>query len=161
MNLRTLLLVVLIVGTSVFTLINWAAFTAPTTLSLVFGSVQAPLGLIMLALTGLVMVLFVVYIVYQQAGVIVEMRRATRDMAANRELADKAEASRFTELRAFLETELRNIESRIGAMETSTSQRIEAAEQALAARMTEAGNGAAAHVGQLEDKLEHMLANRS
>lgn len=38
-----------------------------------------------------------------------------KEMSANRELADKAEASRFTELRGFLDTELRKLEAQMSA----------------------------------------------
>lgn len=160
MNLRTLQLLVVFAAIAVFAVINWTAFTTPTTLSLVFGTVQAPLGLIMLALTGLLAALFLVYIVYQQAGVIVEARRASRDMAAQRELADKAEASRFTELRSFLESELRKLGTDIAAVQTETSRRIEAAEQALAGRLVEASNGLSAHLGEIEDKIDRTIQSR-
>ena len=160
MNLRTLQLLVLVAAIAVFALVNWTAFTTPTTLSLVFGTVQAPLGLIMLVLTGLLAALFLVYIVYQQAGVIVEARRASRDMAAQRELADKAEASRFTELRSFLESALRKLGTDVAAAQAETARRIEAAEQALAGRLVEASNGLAAHLGEVEDKIDRTIQSR-
>lgn len=160
MNLRTLQLLLLVAAIAIFTLVNWSAFTTPTTLSLVFGTVQAPLGLIMLVLTGLLAALFLVYIVYQQAGLIVETRRASRDMAAQRELADKAEASRFTELRAFLASELRTLETRIAEAQAENSRRVEASEQALATRLTETTNGLAAHLGEVEDKIDRAFPDR-
>jgi hypothetical protein len=61
---------------AVFALANWTAFTAPTLLSLGFLEFQAPLGLVMLVLTGALSAgLLLVYIVVQQAGVILEGRR--------------------------------------------------------------------------------------
>ena len=113
---------------------------------------RPPLGLIMLVLAGLLAALFLVYIVYQQAGVIVETRRASRDMAAQRELADKAKASRFTELR--------KLGIDIAAAQTETSRRIEAAEQALAERLVEASNGRAAHLGEVEAKVDLTIQCR-
>ena len=161
MNLRTLQLLLLVAAIAIFTLVNWSAFTTPTTLSLVFGTVQAPLGLVMLVLTGLLAALFLVYIVYQQAGLLVETRRASRDMAAQRELADKAEASRFTELQAFLTSELRRLDTRIAEARAENSRRVEASEQALTTRLTEATNGLAAHLGEVEDKIDRALPDRS
>ncbi len=161
MNLRTLLVLVFSAVIATFALVNWTAFTTPATLSLVFGTVEAPLGLIMLVLTGLLSALFLVYIVYQQAGVIVEARRASRDMAAQRELADQAEASRFTELRTFLEAELRKLATDIAAVQTETLRRIEVAEQALAGRLVEAGNGLSAHIGEIEDKIDRTIQSRT
>ncbi len=108
MNLRTLSIAVALALLGVFTLLNWGAFLAPTTLSLGFAEVQAPLGLVMLGVTGVVSGLFLVYILFQQASVIMESRRTAKELKAHRELADKAEASRFTEMRTFLEGELRS-----------------------------------------------------
>ena len=48
MNLRNLLVAAALALLAVFTLLNWTAFTAPTTLSLAFADVQAPLGVVML-----------------------------------------------------------------------------------------------------------------
>ena len=160
MKSRTLLLLLLFGTIAVFALANWSAFTTPTTLSLVFGTVQAPLGLIMLVLTGLLSALFLVYIAYQQAGAIVEARRAARDMAAQRELADKAEASRLTELRSFLASELHMLDGRVTEVQAETLRRIEASEQALAVRLTETSNGLAAHLGEVEDKIDRMFQSR-
>lgn len=161
MNLRTLQLLLLIAAIAVFAIVNWSAFTTPTALSLVFGTVQAPLGLIMLALTGLLAALFLVYIVYQQAGAIGEARRASRDMAAQRALADQAEASRFTALQAFLAAELKGLHDRVGGAQLETSGRIEAAEHALLSRLTDLSNGLAAHLGEVEDKIDRMVASRN
>ena len=161
MNLRTLMLLALIAVIAVFALLNWGAFTTPTTLSLVFGSVQAPLGLIMLVLTGLLVALFLVYIVYQQAGVIVEARRASRDMAVQRELAEKAEVSRFTELQAYLTSELRTLEARVAEVQADIARRVEASEQALATRLAESTNGLAAHLGEVEDRIDRAFGDRS
>lgn len=161
MNLRTLQLLLLFAVIAIFAIVNWSAFTTPTTLSLVFGNVQAPLGLIMLALTGLLVALFLVYIVYQQAGVIVEARRSSRDMAAQRELAEKAEASRFTELQASVTSGLHAIETRVAEVQAAILRGVEASDQALATRLTEATNGLAAHLGEVEDKIDRASRDRS
>ena len=115
MKFRTVLVFLMLAAVSLFALINWTAFTAPTALTLGVFEFQAPLGLVMLVLTGAVSGLLLVYILMQQAGVIMEARRYAKELSAHRELADKAEASRFTELRAYLETELRRIEAQNAA----------------------------------------------
>ena len=67
----------------------------PTHLSLIVADVQAPLGLVMLGLLAGVSCMFVLMIAYIQGTVLVETRRHAKELAAQRELADKAEASRF------------------------------------------------------------------
>ena len=154
MNLRSILILFVLVALAVFALINWQAFMAPTQLSLGFAQVQAPLGLIMLVLTGLMTALFLVYIVFQQAGVILEARRYAKEMKAHRELADRAEASRFTELRAFLEAELRRIEERSDAAASRIGERIDRLEQTLAERLAESTGTLSAFIGEVDDKLD-------
>lgn len=143
MQLRTLLLLVVAGLIAVFVALNWAVVMTPSTLSLGFMDIQASLGLVMLGLMVLLSVLFLVYIVYLQGSVLMDGRRHARELQANRELADKAEASRFSELRAFLEAELTKLAAQNVALKTELGQRIE-----------ESGNGIAACIGELEDRLE-------
>jgi uncharacterized integral membrane protein len=158
MNIRTLLLILLAALLAAFSLANWEAFTTPTTLSLVFASVRAPLGLIMLGFTGLLAASFLVYIVYQQAGAILDSRRAARELAAAMELAGKAEASRFTELRAWIDGEFRKLEARIEKVAAEMGSRVDFASKAQSDRLTENVNGLSAHIGEVEDKLDRALA---
>ena len=143
MHLRTLLLVLALALTATFAAVNWSAFTAPTALSLVFTTIEAPLGLIMLAITAVIAVLFLAFIVYLQTSVLLEARRHAKALEAQRQLADQAEASRFTELRAYLETAL--------AGQSAERQAVKAE---VLARIDQAGNSLAAYVGELEDRLE-------
>ena len=157
MSLRSLLVVAALGLLAAFAVLNWTAFTAPTTLSLVFTEVQAPLGLIMLVVTGLFSGLFLLYILFQQAGVILEARRYAKELHAHRELADKAEASRFTEIRSFLEGELRKLEAQSAAGTHELGSRIEQLEQQLLDRLAESTRTLSAYVGEVEDKLDRML----
>lgn len=157
MSLRSLLVVAALALLAAFAIVNWTAFTAPTTLSLLFTEVQAPLGLIMLVVTGLFSGLFLFYILFQQAGVILEARRYAKELHTHRELADKAEASRFTEIRTFLEGELRKLEGQGAAGVRELGGRIEKLEQQLADRLAESTRTLSAYVGEVEDKLDRML----
>lgn len=146
MNFRTLSIIATLLLLAVFTLMNWGAFVAPSTLTLGFAEVQAPLGLIMLGVTGLVGGLLLVYILFQQAAVIMESRRMAKELKGQRELADKAEASRFTEMRGFIEGELRRLEGQAAA---STRE--------LKEQLVEATGSLAAQIGEVEDKLDRVL----
>lgn len=135
MPFRTLLLLLVVGALALFVAINWTAFTAPTTLSLLFGSIEAPLGIIMLAITGVLAAIFLAYAFYLQTTVLIETRRMARELAAQRELADQAEASRFTELRADLDA------------------RLDRLEQGLRTALDHAGNGLAAQIAELDDRI--------
>jgi uncharacterized integral membrane protein len=158
MNLRTLVIALTLAALAVFALANWAAFTAPTALTLGFAEVQAPLGLIMLVATGLVSGLFLIYIVLQQAGVILEARRYAKELKAHRELADTAEASRFTELRSYLEGELNKLASQHAADLQQLGGRIEQLERQVLERLEESTAGLSACIGEVDDKLDRTLA---
>jgi len=156
MNLRSFSISLVLALLAIFTVLNWPSFVAPTTLSIGFTSVQAPLGLVMLVATGLVCGLFLVYILFQQAGVILETRRNAKELKAHRELADKAEASRFTELRTFIEGELRRIEAEGAAASRELGARVEQARQELLEKLAESTRTLSAYVGEVDDKLDRL-----
>jgi uncharacterized integral membrane protein len=153
MRARTLILVVLLAALALFAAINWQAFVAPTSLSLVVTHVQAPLGVIMLGFTAAIATAFLIYIVYMQTAVVLELRRQARALEAQRELADRAEASRFTELREYLTRELSNL--RTGSSPSTELQaRLDELQRELRDEIHTAGNTLAAYIGELEDRLE-------
>lgn len=150
---RTLLLLIVLLAIGGFAALNWIAFTAPATLSLGVTTIEAPLGLVMLGLLGLLTVLFLVFEVYGQASALMDARRNTRELQASRDLAEKAEASRLNDLRAYLETEMKALavmhtESR-GAMQA----RLDKLELDLRTSVEQSGNTLAAYIGELEDRL--------
>jgi uncharacterized integral membrane protein len=160
-KLPTVVLLVLLVFVVLFTALNWSAFTTPTQLSLVVTTVQAPLGLLMLILTGAIIAAFLVFVVYLQTSTALEARRLAKELKSQRELADRAEASRFTELRTFLAQELASLRTLSGDSDARLASRVEAAEQALRTDIEHAGNTLAAYIGELEHRLESSGADRA
>lgn len=157
MSLRSVAIVLALAALAGFAALNWAAFMAPTELSLGFTQVQAPLGIVMLGASALLCTLFIVYLLFQQAGALLEARRYAKEMKAQRELADSAEASRFTELRAFLEAETRRLEAQIQAGARETQARVDRLEQALQDKVDESTRTLSAYVGEVEDKIDRTL----
>ncbi len=133
---RAIVFFLVLVFVGLFALINWTVFSALTSLSLGFTTVQAPLGLIMLGLIAFLCVLFTVWVISLQANSLMDARRQTKELQAQRDLADKAEASRFTELRSEL------------------LARLDRLQRESALTLEQSGNAVAAHIGQLEDRLE-------
>jgi len=160
-KLPTVVLLVLLVFDVLFTALNWSAFTAPTELSLLVTTVQAPLGLLMLVLTGAMVAAFLAFFVYLQTTTALEARRLAKELKSQRELADRAEASRFTELRTFLAQELASLRTLSGDSDARLASRVEAAEQALRTEIEHAGNTLAAYIGELEHRLESPGADRA
>ncbi len=156
MKTRTFFLVVIIAAVAVFVALNWNSFLAPTTLSLGVTAVQAPLGLVMLGLLVFLAALFLIFVVYLQTSFLIEARRNAKELQAKRELADNAEASRLTELRGYLEAELKrqadlDVESRAAVL-----TRLDQLDRDLRSALEQTGNGLSAYLDELEDRLERQ-----
>ena len=123
MSIRTVGLVLLLAMLAVFVIVNWTAFTAPTSLSLLVGTIEAPLGLLMLMITALLGVVFLAYLVWLQTSVLLESRRLNRELAAQRQLADQAESSRFTELRTHIDQSINGLAAQIGELDDRLASR--------------------------------------
>ena len=124
-------------------------------LSLLFATIQAPLGLVMLGFTALLTVLFLLFIAYLQASLFMDTRRHMRELQFQRTLADQAEASRIADLRSFLEAGLPNLTKEITESRIALETRLDRLERDLQAIVEQAGNTLAAYIGELEDHLEH------
>lgn len=153
MRFRTILLALAILLIAGFVALNVDEFTRISVLSLGFTTVQVSLGLVMLLLLIVTLVIFLASTLYMQSKHVLEARTHTRELNAQRELADKAEASRFTELRAYLEEQTLAEQRRESALGTVLEDRFSQLQQALLARMEQTDNTLAAYMGELEDRL--------
>lgn len=97
----TLILLLAVIGG--FTALNWEVFNAPAELSLYFTTLYVPLGILMLGTLASLTILFLLFVVYLQSTALLSARRLSKELQTSRKLADQAEASRFTELRQFIE----------------------------------------------------------
>jgi len=141
MRTRTLLGLLFVVLIAAFAILNWPAFIVSTTLSAGFFSFEAPLGLTMLCLLGVISLGFVVNMAMWQGSVLLETRRHTKELQTQRTLADQAEASRFTELRSALHLEFETL-----------AQRVAQSQEALRTEVHESANSMAAMLGEIDDR---------
>jgi uncharacterized integral membrane protein len=146
---------------AVFTAVNWNAFTMPTTLSVVFVTFEAPLGLILLGVVGLLFVMFLLYLFYLQSSVLFDSRRHARELQAQRELAENAEASRFSQLRVFLEGEAGKLTESTAGSTQRVLERMERLESGLHAALEQSTNTLAAYLGEIDDRLARFIHSRS
>lgn len=155
MRIRTIVLIVAIALMAGFAALNLDEFSRPSLLSLGFTTVEAPLGMVMLGLLVASLLVFLATTLYIQSTHLLETRQTARELHAQRELADKAEASRFTELRSYLEAQALAAQQREAAHATVLAERLAQSQQALAAKIDQSGNTLAAYIGELEDRMEH------
>lgn len=153
MGVRSAFLFVIVLLIAALAALNWGTLASPGVMSLGFMDVTAPLGLIMLGLTVALGVFFLAYVIYLQSSVLFETKRHTKEMQAQRDLADKSEASRFTELRNFLETQENTHMTRNAERHAAMLARVDALEGAFRQRVDQSDNTVAAHIGQLEDRV--------
>lgn len=146
MSLRLVLVLLSLLVFGAFVAVNWSAFVAPTPLSLGVAVVEAPLGLLMLGVLAAVTALFLVYMAWWQGRVLLETRRHTQELQAQRALADQAEASRFTTLQAEMKAELARLAAHVDASAAQTRQALQ-----------DSGNTLAAYIGEVEDRVERAL----
>jgi uncharacterized integral membrane protein len=153
MRTKTLLLIIGIVLIAVFAVLNVDEFTRTSTLNLGFTTMQLPLGLVMLMLLMVVLLLFVVTTLVLHSSNLMENRKHAKLLTTQRELADKAEASRFTELRLYLESQsavaVQQKRDTIAALEA----RLAHTEKLVLNRLEQSDNTNAAYWGQHDDAL--------
>ncbi len=154
MKLPTLLLLLLIFLLAAFTALNWGVFVQPAELSFGVATLQLPFGLLMLGLLVAVALVFILFAIYVQTGALLEVRRHTRELQACRELAEKAEASRLSELRHVFEVAAEKQENRQQAFEARLTAEVAQLGSGLRVSMEESVNSLAACIGELEDRLE-------
>jgi DNA anti-recombination protein RmuC len=158
MYLRTLFLVLALGALALFTAANWSAFIAPTTLSVIFATIEAPLGLVLLSVVVLLTALFLIYVVYLQSSVLFETRRHARELHAQRELAEHAEISRLHDLRSSLEAQLQSLGKRTEQAKTELSARLVQIEGDLRQSIEQCQNSLAASIAEIDDRVEHSAA---
>lgn len=156
MKLHSLLLIIVLSIIAAFTALNWNVFVTPTDLSLGVAMVKMPLGMLMLGLVVFITILFLAYVVYLQTSVLLETRRHSREMQVNKELAEKAEASRFTELRNVLAAEMLKQANQNAESKATMLACVDQLGTSLRLSIEQSTNTLAAYMGELEDRLEQQ-----
>lgn len=155
MYLRTILIVFVLGALALFTAVNWQAFVTPTKLSVLFATVEAPLGLVLLGVVLLLAALFLIYVVYLQSSVLFESRRHARELQAQRELAEHAEISRIHELRSSLEAKLQALGQQTEMSQSELTARLDRLENDLRQSIEQCQNALAAALAEMDDRIGH------
>lgn len=158
MRARTILLVLAILAIAGFAAQNWAEFSRPVPLT--FGVVErtAPLGVILLALLALVTLAFVATIAAMHTRSLTETRQHSRALHAQRELAEKAEASRFTDLRQVLDSHLREVRQRDSIQHSEMERTMSQQYKELRAHLEQVAHALTARMSEMEERLDQRRA---
>jgi hypothetical protein len=133
--------------------LNWPEFTRAEPMSFGIVTATVPLGLVMLALMAIVLAVFLVSSAIQESRYLLEHRRHSRALQAQRELAEKAEASRFTDLRQHLDSHLRDTRQRDQVVATEVEKRLMASHNEMRAHLDRMHQMLAARLGEIEARL--------
>jgi uncharacterized integral membrane protein len=116
MQMRTVLLMLMLALVALFALLNWGTITTPTALNLLVARIDAPLGIFMLGLLGVITVIYMLLLARAETVALLETRKLARELEKARKLADDNEESRFQGLRVWLEAELAEVHRRLDAI---------------------------------------------
>jgi hypothetical protein len=159
MRLRSILLLLGIVLTTAFVALNLEEFNRLSPLSLGFTSVQAPLAMIMLGALAAALLIFLLFSAYAKSAYLIDNRRTSRELKSQRELADKAETSRFTELQQYLAAESHAMADREAENTLRHDERLARLQADLESRIEQSTNTLAACIGELEDRVEQVAGH--
>jgi flagellar biosynthesis component FlhA len=154
MKFQTTVILLVAVVIAAFTVLNWNIIVVPAELSLGVTTVRASLGLVMLGLAAALAILFLAFAVCLQAAARKESRRQAAQIQAARELAERAETSRYTKLREVLEEGLRKEETRTAESTNLLLTQLRQESGDLKTLIEQSGNTLAAYIGEVEDRLE-------
>lgn len=93
--------------------LNWTTLTAQAPLDLLVAQIQAPLGVVLLGMAGVLVVLFFVAYLRSQVETLLETRKLLREVQRVQGLADKAEESRIKKLHQLITSEFRLLNERL------------------------------------------------
>lgn len=154
MRSRLPVLVVAILLVAAFAAMNWSEVVRPADLLIGPVVTEAPLGLILLSILGITLVAFMVSSTVATSRYNSETRQHLRSLEASRELADKAEASRFVELRNHLDTQLRELRQRDAIAATEIEKAMVNSQRELRTQLEQMNRTMAARLTELEHRLD-------
>ena len=160
MGMRSLAAVVLLILLAAFAVANWGAFTAPTQLTLGLTSVQAPLGLLILGLCALLVLGLGGLALWVHTRSLMELRRQVKTQQSLRELADKAEVSRLTQLQGALEAATERLAAQLETSQARLLERLDLLEREQARHVAENADSLAAALAEFDQRISPPGAGR-
>jgi hypothetical protein len=153
MRTRTILLVVAILLVAGFAALNWSEMVHSTPLSFGVAVMDAPLGLLLLCLLGLTLVLFLASTAAMRTQSLMEYRQHQKTLEAQRDLADKAEASRYTDLRGQLDQHLKQMHERDAIAASEFDKAMLQSRREIQAQMEQMNRMISARFNEIEQHL--------
>jgi uncharacterized integral membrane protein len=126
-----------------FVILNWGMLGTAVPVSFGFARLTVPLGAVLLGFALLLLAVFFALLVRVQVGNLAAHRRHSAELRTQKELVENAEASRYTDLRQYLQQELAALRE----------QQLKG-EQRLHEELVSTANTLSAYVGEIDERLE-------
>lgn len=150
---RIAFIIILAIVAAVLAVQNWPEVTRTSQLTVGIVQTSLPLGLILLSLLAITLAVFLVSAATQESRHLMEHRRNARALQAQRELAEKAEASRYTDLRQQLDTHLRETRQRETIVTTEFEKTVMQSQRELRAQIEQMNHMLSTRLADLESRL--------
>lgn len=105
--------VIVVVGLAA---LNLKTLSTPAPIDLLVAHIEAPLGLVLLGLAGVLAAVFFIATLQNQVGSLMETRKLLKEIQRVQALADEAEASRMETLRQMIANEFRLVNERLAQL---------------------------------------------
>jgi hypothetical protein len=153
MRTRGILFVVVILLVAAFAALNWSEIARSVPLSFGVFVMNAPLGAILLGLLAAGTVAFALSSAAIRTQALVDSRTHHKTLEAQRALADKAEASRFTELRQHLDAQLRELREHDAISATEFQKAMVNSQRELRTHLEQMNRTLASRLDQMDSRL--------
>lgn len=158
MRARLIFVIVAVLLVATFASLNWSEFVRPTPLSFGLGTItNAPLGLIMLTLLGITLLAWIISSAATHSRRLHDANRYSRELQAQRDLAEKAEASRFTELREQLDSHLRENRERGVIAASDFEKSVVLSQREMRNQLEQMNRSLESRLSELEGRIQSRL----
>ncbi len=157
MRARLIFIAVALFLVAGFAGLNWSEFNRTAPLSFGIFVTDAALGMVMLLAVAVTLLAWLVSSAIHESRYLHESHRHAKALQAQRDLADKAEASRFTDLRQQLDTHLRDNRQRETIASTEFEKSVLQGHRDLRTQMEQMSRALSARMGELESRMEARL----
>ena len=157
MHLRSVFLLLIFVLCSVFLVVNWEGVMADVSVNLLYTQIQAPLGLILLLGPGLLILVCLIWGFIQQAMLSMELRKVHKQLSQAQDLAQKAELSRYMELKSEMQKQILDLQNQSASRHSSLMAAVNGLQSAIDESAQETVNSLSASVGEVEDRLSQLV----
>ena len=160
MRARLIILLTAILLVAGFAALNWSEFVRPTPLSFGLFVTDAALGLILLSVLTITLLAFLASSIHMQTVNLLDTRQHSKELHVQRELADKAEASRFTDLRQHLDAQMRELNQREVIAATELEKAVVAGQRELRTQLELINRTLGNRLAEIEGRLEGRADQR-